>query len=81
MKYKATIKIMGRSYTSTGESVIACLNSLKPGFCKTKSVLIIEKGDQKIEKILGVIPTSRLFSSAPSIREVQTKQTATLFNL
>lgn len=80
MKYKATLKIMGRDYKSTGDSIIECLNSLEPGFCKAKSVLTIEKGSDKGERILGIIPTSRLFSRSPNVREVQTKQIATLFN-
>lgn len=81
MKYKATIKIMGRNYKSTGDSVVECLSNLKPGFCKTKSVLTVECGDKKIDKILGIIPTSRLFSQSPAVREIQIKQTASLFNL
>ena len=81
MSYKATIKIMGREYKSTGDSVIECLNNLKPGFCKSKSVLVIEKGDEKRERILGLLPTSRLFSQSPAVREVNTKQIASLFDL
>lgn len=81
MKYQAIIKIMGREYKSTGDSVIECLYALKPGFCKTKSILTVSNGDKKIEKILGVIPTSRLFSQSPAIREIQIKQIALLFDL
>lgn len=80
MKYKATLKLMGREYKSTGDSVIECLNNLNPGFCKSKSVLVIEKGDEKKERILGVLQTSRLFGQSFGVREIQTKQTALLFS-
>jgi len=80
MSYKATIKILGREYKSTGDSVAECLEGLKPGFCKSKSVLTIEKGEEKKEKILGLIPTSRLFSNSPAVREINIKQIAQLFD-
>lgn len=80
MAIKATIKILGREYKSTGETVVECLNNLKPGFAKAKSVLTVEKGKEKRERILGVIPTSRLFSPSPTVREAATKQTALLFD-
>lgn len=83
MKYEAVIKILGREYKSKGDSVVECLNSLKPGFCKSKSVLTItknEKEKEQKEKILSVFTTSRLFSESPSVREVQVKQVASLFD-
>jgi len=79
MKYKATIKVLGAFHKAEGESVKEAIENLKVPLGRGTSILTLEKGDKKIEKIFGNLLTARLFSQSPSMRERGLKDASTLF--
>ena len=79
MKYKATIKVLGQYYNGEGKTAIEAIASLKVPLARGTSILTLEKGDEKIEKIFGNLLTVRLFSQSPMMRQVGLKHASTLF--
>ncbi len=77
--YKATVKVMGKTYNATGDSIMDVLVGLKPKNCKGKVILTIENGKRKKERILMPAIAFRLFNSSAFTREVALKNTAILF--
>ena len=80
--YSATIKILGKIYNSTGESVREAIENLKPnGKCVGNCVLSISKGGVKIDKIITSFQVYRLFSQSKMMRDLALKNSSLLFNL
>lgn len=79
--YAATIKVLGKTYTSTGSSVREALENLAPGKAKGISILSMTKGELKRDKVLNFGQTFRLFSASPLMREIALKQVTMLFDL
>lgn len=80
-EYKASIKVMGHVFTATGETVRDAITNLTPGNVKGRSILTIEKGEVKKERILTHSQTLRLFTTAGMIREIILKNTVALFDI
>lgn len=79
--YSATIKIMGKPFSSKGETVQDALKNLNVGVAKGVSILTITKGDVSRTKTLTPPQTFRLFSASRIMREVGLKQVSNLFGL
>ena len=79
MKYKATIKVLGQLYKAEGETAGEAIGNLEVPLGRGTSILTVEKGDKKLEKIFGNLLTVRLFSKSPMMRQVGLKQASTLF--
>lgn len=79
--YSATIKVMGKTYKATGATALEALSSfdLSKVNLKGKSILIIEKGDKRKEKVLMPTVTYRLFNSHGLTKEIALKQISILF--
>lgn len=77
--YKATVKVMGKTYEASGDSALSAISSLKPGNCKGKAILTVTKGDVSKERILMPPVVSRLFNMMGSSKEIAVKQISTLF--
>ncbi len=81
-EYSATIKVLGKIYTSKGKTLREAIEMLKPiGVTKGISLLTLSKGDVQRQKILGNIQTFRLFSPSRLTREIAIKNTSLLFDL
>ena len=78
---KATLTIMGKKFTAEGETVHEAISALKPDITKAKSVLLVENGEKKRERILTNVQTMRLFSLSPMMREIALKNVAMLFDV
>ena len=80
-KYKATLKILGKIYTSEGETVDEVLNGFKcGGWTKGAGVLSIEKDGVIREKIIAGNHIKNLFGMASgTMREVSLKWVRSLF--
>lgn len=78
---KATLKLMGKTYTAEGKTPTEAISNLKPGIAKGNSILTLEHKGKKIEKILGRNATARLFSPSPTVRDINLKHAATRFDL
>jgi hypothetical protein len=78
--YKATIKVMGKTYEASGSDVSSALLGLKPLNCKGKGILTIQHGDVKKEKVLMPMQAFRLFNTLGLSREIALKNVSNLFS-
>lgn len=79
--YTASIKIFGRTYTSTGATVKEAIENMKTvgkvgGVC----VMTVSKGDVKREKILNAGQLFRLFSASRVLHEIAIKNVCSMFS-
>ena len=81
--YKLTLKSLGRVYKSEGGTLEEALNKLQiSGGAKATAVLIAERGDRKVEKIINGINAQRLFGQAsPTMRSIALKKITELVGL
>ena len=80
--YQASIKVFGKIYKASGETLSEAIAALKPeGLARGMSVLVVKKGDVSQEKILPRVATVRLFSPSVQMREVALKHTIARFSL
>ncbi len=79
LEYKASVKIMGKVYTSKGTSVYDALFNLKPLGCKGKAILVVEHDGARKERILMPVLAYRLFKTLGITRDVALKNAALLF--
>lgn len=77
--YKASVIVLGKTYTAQGETISKAIEGLKPGNCKGKSILVIENGDVRKEKILMPMTTQRLFGFSGLVREIALKNASLMF--
>lgn len=78
--YTATLHLFGKKYTAKGETVVEAISRVSPGRnIKGKSILVLEKGDWKKERILQPLQTYRLFGSQGLMREVALKNASLLY--
>jgi len=76
MSSKATIEIMGKKYTGSGDSVKDALMAIPyAGFAGFRAILTV--GEKTI--ILHPVQTMRLFSKSPLTKEIAVKNTAMQF--
>ena len=80
--YGATLKSLGRVYKSEGATTEEAIRGIKiSGGAKVVSVLLVENGDKKTEKILSAITTHQLFGQgSPSMREYHLSKIKERFN-
>lgn len=79
--YKASIKVLGKIYTSEGGTGPEALSSLKVGnVAKGMSILTLSNGTLTKEKVLPSNATSRLFSPSRLTREIALKNITILFS-
>jgi hypothetical protein len=81
--YKATLKSVGRIYQAEGATIEEAIRGIKiSGGAKAVSVLSVEHGDKKTDKILSGITTHHLFGQgSPTTREIHLKKVKMLFDL
>ena len=78
--FHATIKIFGKLYESTGDTVFQAIANLElEGRPRGVSVLTVRKGDKMKDVILNRLLTARLFNPSPDMRAVALKTTADRF--
>lgn len=77
--YKATIRVFGKEYMASGDSVRDAITKLEPGKGGGTSVLTIEKDGVSREKIIGGRQTARLFNTRGLVRDILLKQISSMF--
>lgn len=77
--YSASLKVLGKTYTSKGKTVSEAIGNLKPGIARGTAILTLAKGDKSSMKILPVTRSTRLFNTYGMTREIQIKQAALMF--
>lgn len=77
--YKATIKVLGTSYEAFGDTAKEAITNLKVQNLKGRSILVVEKGSVRKERILMPALAFRLFNTAGFSREVALKNVSILF--
>lgn len=79
--YNASIKILGRTYTSSGKDVREAIEALKlGGVAKGVSILEIVHGKKRKSVILPPPTTFRVFSSSGTVREIALKNLGLRFS-
>lgn len=73
------LKVMGKTYKATADSLEKALNELKPLNCKGKGVLAVEREGSVKERILSPVVTFRLFNSHGLTKEIAIKNMCNLF--
>ena len=79
--YKATLRIYGQNFEAKGNSVLEAIQNLTIPNAKGLSILTLEHGEKKQEKVLPLVQTMRVFHPSPSIREVNVKRISMLFEV
>jgi hypothetical protein len=79
--YSAKIKVLGKIFQSSGDSVLGALSNLKVPKGKGMSILTISRGKESQDRILSAPQTARLFSLSPLMREIALKNVSNLFGL
>lgn len=75
----ATIKVMGKKFSSEGETVQEALMNLKPGNVGGTTVLTVTNGDSTIERVLPTIVARRAFNLAGISKEAAIKNISLMF--
>lgn len=81
VSFVASIKVLGKTFSSNGNTALEALVSLKPECGKGVSVLTVTKGEKSKVKILPAPQTFRLFSASRLMREVMLKNLSMVFDL
>ena len=77
---KTSLKVMGKTYTSKGNTVEKALSSLKTPFAKGMGILTLEKGDLKRDKVLNMKMVNGVFGQAnPAMKELAMRNIISLF--
>lgn len=80
--YTASIKILGKKYTSEGTTAQQAIENLAPeGVKKGMSILSVTNGTATREKVLNTFQTSRMFSPSRIVREIALKNLSNLFTI
>ena len=80
-RYVATIKIMGKFFNAEGKSVFEAIANLKVKNVRGISILTVEHGEKKKERILPFFITTRLFNLSGMTREITLKNVAARFDI
>ena len=80
--YELSLKVMGKTVSVTGTSVLDALNKLQVFRSKgSMGILTVSHGTKKAEKVLSRVLMKNLFSMSNTVREVAIKNIARLFYL
>ena len=81
--YKLTLKSLGRLYKSEGTTLKEALAGIKVmGNARAVSVLVVEKGDRRVEKIILPVLAQRYFSNGgPTMKEYALNKITELIGL
>ena len=63
--YKITVEVLGVETTKTGKTAFDALSKFEMGWeeIKSKGILIAEKGDKKVEKLMNAPTLRRIFNN------------------
>lgn len=72
--FSITLQIGDQTYTATGETALAALQSLKkPAKIMAKALVTIRNGSLKKERIYYPVQAKRLFHTSTTAQEIQAK--------
>lgn len=77
--YTATLKSFGRTYTSSGPTIVDAIGSLQPPIAKGKGILTVTGQGKTYERILMPVVVMRLFGTRGLSRDIVLKQISKLF--
>lgn len=78
--YSVTVINMGKKYTAKGKSVLEALENVKVPAVAGKSIVIVESGKNKKERIIPHLRGRRTFTTMGMTREVQLKALSLMFD-
>lgn len=77
--YKVSVKVMGKVFESTGETVSEALSKLYPQNCKGRAIITVDHDGISKSKILASVIAFRLFNTLGLSREIAIKNASLLF--
>lgn len=77
--YEVKAKIMGKTFTAKGKTIVEALEKLKTGTVAGTVIMTVKHGDNEKDRILPMTNARRLFMTAGLTREVALKNTANQF--
>jgi len=77
--YKATLFIMGRTYTGKGDTVAKAVIDIRPEITRGRAVLTVEKGENSRERILMPKVVYRIYNGSDISRSLAMKNISLLF--
>ena len=78
-QYSVTVTVMGKKYTSTGDTVSNAISKIKPLNCKGKCIISVTNGSNTKDRVIMPAIAYRLFSAKGLLNEIAVKQISTLF--
>jgi hypothetical protein len=76
---EVSVKVWGKVYSATGDSVLDALSKIKIQNAKGRAVLSVTYDGKKEDRILMPLVSARLFNSNGLTKQIALKQTAQLF--
>lgn len=80
VSYTASIKVMGRVFKGTGDSVSDAIANIKPGAVAGRVIMTVTSPNNKKERVLPLVVSKRLFMSKGMTQEVALKNVSLMFN-
>ena len=65
--FSVTLQLNGKEYPASADTLLECLQLIKPEFYKTRGALRITKGEKKSERLLNIPQLKRLFGEGGSL--------------
>ena len=79
-KYQASVKVMGKVFTASGNTVYEAIENLKPGSVAGMMVLTVKHGEKNKDRVLPMVLGRRMFNTAGLTREAALKNASLLFD-
>lgn len=79
---RSQVVIFGKTFTAKGKTVEEAIRNLRPDFARGPSVLTLERGGVKKDRLLNRMLTTRLFGPTSDLtKEIAIHQVSQLFGL
>lgn len=79
-QYKASAKVMGKTFEGKGETIYEAIGDIQPGGVAGTVILTVSHEDGSKDRILPMRTAKRLFMTIGLTREVALKQVSTMFD-
>lgn len=78
---KISLKVLTQTFTSEGETLKEALLKIKPGNFKGRTILTVEKGAYKRDRLVNPRLMFQIYGASNLMREIGLKQISILFGV
>ena len=79
-KYTATVKVMGKKFSGTGDSILEALGGITTGGIGGTIILTVKGKNGEKDRVLPLPMARRLFNTSGLTREVALKNVSLMFD-